>query len=336
MSVYQQARFDQAFSVWIIIHVSASMQEKFSANVPINEEGLDACVMLEIKTLMGHMAIISTAVVNWGSYVDSLSEAFAHRNDRAQMSKIVKIDASEDDDSFEANLQDMQWLQWLAQRLLQLRGHLRDNLTTLAAVRKLGDRFPAAAEPANRQSQDARARVRDAFGDWMTVWTHALAQHLRDTEMLISQSQGCAELVYNILKSKETEIVQTNGALLNGMTERTRADSLFLMDLSIKSHRAARSMRTITFLTLIYVPPSFLATFFGMNLLQVTPSSSTTTTASSTNMTAGSSQRPRLLFAPQLWMYAATAVPLTALTFALWWVWDRRAEREERGVARCS
>lgn len=79
MSVYQQARFDQAFSVWIIIHVSASMQEKFSANMPINEEGLDACVMLEIKTLMGHMAIISTAVVNWGSYIDSLSEAFAHR-----------------------------------------------------------------------------------------------------------------------------------------------------------------------------------------------------------------------------------------------------------------
>lgn len=111
------------------------------------------------------------------------------------MSKIVKIDASDDDDSFEANLQDMQWLQWLAQRLLQLRGHLRDNLTTLSAVRKLGDRFPAAAEPANRQSQDTRARVRGAFGDWMTVWTHALAQHLRDTEMLISQSQGCAELV---------------------------------------------------------------------------------------------------------------------------------------------
>lgn len=55
------------------------MQGKFSSNVTINEEGLDACVMLEIKTLMGHMAIISTAVVNWGSYIESLSEAFAHR-----------------------------------------------------------------------------------------------------------------------------------------------------------------------------------------------------------------------------------------------------------------
>jgi hypothetical protein len=61
------------------------------------------------------------------------------------------------------------------------------------------------------------------------------------------------------MRTKDTEIVQQHGELLNQMAQRTREDGSLTLDLNIKAQHTARSMQALTVIALIYLPPSFLA-----------------------------------------------------------------------------
>lgn len=61
------------------------------------------------------------------------------------------------------------------------------------------------------------------------------------------------------MRTKDTEIVQQHGELLNQMARRTREDGSLTLDLNIKAQHTARSMQALTIIALIYLPPSFLA-----------------------------------------------------------------------------
>lgn len=65
--------------------------------------------------------------------------------------------------------------------------------------------------------------------------------------------------VYNIVNIKDSEVIQKHGEILNAMTERSREDSQLVLDLATRAQHTGRSMQTLTLLTLLYLPPSFLA-----------------------------------------------------------------------------
>ncbi|KAK1498111.1 hypothetical protein CCUS01_12981 [Colletotrichum cuscutae] len=65
--------------------------------------------------------------------------------------------------------------------------------------------------------------------------------------------------------------------------------------------RLNKSVVFITTLTLLYLPPSFIATFFGMNFFNM-------------DTVTG-----KIVGSPMIWIYALCSVALTTLTFATYY-----------------
>lgn len=58
---------------------------------------------------------------------------------------------------------------------------------------------------------------------------------------------------------KDSEVIQKHGHTSNVMMEMTRTDSRLVLDLATKVEHTGKSMQNLTILTLLYLPPSFLA-----------------------------------------------------------------------------
>lgn len=72
------------------------------------------------------------------------------------------------------------------------------------------------------------------------------------------------------------------------------------------------TVRVITVCTLIYLPASFMATFFGMNFFEF-----------------GSDIRA-LRASPNFWIYVAATIPLTMITVGAWYVFKLQHDRKRR------
>ena len=72
------------------------------------------------------------------------------------------------------------------------------------------------------------------------------------------------------------------------------------------------TVRVITVCTLIYLPASFMATFFGMNFFEFR------------------SDIDSLRISPNFWIYVAATIPLTLVTVGAWYLFKLRHDRRRR------
>ncbi|KAK0724688.1 hypothetical protein B0H67DRAFT_110804 [Lasiosphaeris hirsuta] len=108
-----------------------------------------------------------------------------------------------------------------------------------------------------------------------------------------------------------TQLSKHTGGSPNTLTGHSHSHNSMLLHLACESESTARSVKMITLIPLLYLPPSFLATVFGMNFFVVTDIGKT----------------PRLGLLRDSWLYLAIAVPLTALTVVVWLYWQGRERR---------
>jgi Mg2+ and Co2+ transporter CorA len=72
-------------------------------------------------------------------------------------------------------------------------------------------------------------------------------------------------------------------------------------------------MKAITFLTMTFIPPTFVATIFSMGFFEIARKATT------------ENSEVELRVAPQIWMYVAVTVPLTVVVIgacAVWLKWN--------------
>jgi hypothetical protein len=81
--------------------------------------------------------------------------------------------------------------------------------------------------------------------------------------------------------------------------------------IAVESKRDSSSMKTIAAVTMLFLPGTFVASLFATPMFQW----STTT---------------GLQVQSHIWIYWATAIPLTLVTIGFWWVWLRFARGSER------
>ena len=132
--------------------------------------------------------------------------------------------------------------------------------------------------------------------------THQLSQlagFTSSTTTLQSRIQGVIDLLTNTIDIRNQEqSADLNGHLYN-LTQDTVDDSA--------------SVRVITFLSLLYLPASFVGTLFGMNLFVFDTASR------------------KLVIAKDFWIYALCFVPLTLITVVSAWVWKRIDDNRRAG-----
>jgi len=82
-----------------------------------------------------------------------------------------------------------------------------------------------------------------------------------------------------------------------------------------ETRRDSNSMKTIATLTMLYLPATFVCSFFGTNFF-----------ALDTN----GPDRPSFVVSKIWWVYVVTTAPLTLLTFGVWFWWMKWYGKQNR------
>jgi Mg2+ and Co2+ transporter CorA len=83
--------------------------------------------------------------------------------------------------------------------------------------------------------------------------------------------------------------------------------------MALESKQDSIAMKTIAIMTVIFLPGTFVATFFSMNMVDWAPSGDTT---------------PKL--SRYMWVYWIVAIPLTVFVLLLWISLSRRESHKAR------
>ncbi|KAE8449686.1 hypothetical protein EG329_007461 [Mollisiaceae sp. DMI_Dod_QoI] len=124
--------------------------------------------------------------------------------------------------------------------------------------------------------------------------------------LAIEDSQKMQEIVLNTKRSESNTIPNISPRLSRDVEQDTLT--------SMSHNRDARSMRTITLVTLLYLPLIFTSTFLSMGFIHVTSSHSGLTVKADDGM----------------WFYLALTLPLLVVTIGVWYIWEWRARRRLR------
>ena len=86
----------------------------------------------------------------------------------------------------------------------------------------------------------------------------------------------------------------------------TQNEAEHMAAIAVDSKRDSTAMKAIAVLTMLFLPGTFVATFFSMTMFDWNPSNGT----------------PRV--SRFIWMYWLISIPLTLLVMLLWLFWSRR------------
>jgi len=96
--------------------------------------------------------------------------------------------------------------------------------------------------------------------------------------------------------------------MLNSVTQ---SDAELTAAIAIDTKHDSIAMKTISILGIVFLPGTFMATLFSVDMFQWEASDG--------------DSNPSLRVSPSMWIYWATTVPLTAVVVLIWMVWSWKA-----------
>lgn len=138
-------------------------------------------------------------------------------------------------------------------------------------------------------------------------------------ENLLRRLDGTATLVRSILDWKALETLQDSSRTTAELAQLARDDSVVSGRLAQKATQDARTLKTITVLTLVYLPASFVATLLGTQYINVHK-----------DTTSG---HISIQFSADMWIFFVLTVILLAATVGGWLFWEWRNRVFDAAVA---
>ncbi|KAI5844326.1 hypothetical protein BZA05DRAFT_174092 [Tricharina praecox] len=149
---------------------------------------------------------------------------------------------------------DIQGLQVLKDTVLLLDHVLRLNVGVFGGLR---DRLPGLAVPGPSLTA-CSADPKAALADYFVRFLGETAVQAQRVEHLLRRIEGVSTLFRTILDFRALESA--------------RYDSQIMLELSQKAHQDGGALKTITLLTLVYLPATFVATLLSMGYIRLTKS----------------------------------------------------------------
>jgi len=126
-----------------------------------------------------------------------------------------------------------------------------------------------------------------------TEYINQVEINLGRAKVLRTRFQYTAKLSLDILSYEEATILREVG-------QASRQESTHIMKLTAISTRDATAMKILTIIGLIYLPTTIVTNFFSTQFVHL-------------------DNRDKTQISTQVWIIFAASVPLTLLTFGLWW-----------------
>ncbi|KUJ20793.1 uncharacterized protein LY89DRAFT_640613 [Mollisia scopiformis] len=126
-------------------------------------------------------------------------------------------------------------------------------------------------------------------------------EYVREVKMLVERSKALNDMARSTARLLSDLLSYEEAVSLKKLSIETQIESKSMCHLAEKSTKDAAAVKILTVITLIYLPTTIVANFFSTQFVQTTDG--------------------HMNVAPNVWLLAAIAVPLTLLTILLWWTW---------------
>ncbi|KAL4754382.1 hypothetical protein BDW72DRAFT_190244 [Aspergillus terricola var. indicus] len=271
-------------NLWIILHP----EQNSEAQQRIESAAKHALDLWNHPSLL-HLVILSSYMGNWRFCIQSLGEEVERMTDRVMVSKFT------DETSHSKALDWLPKLARLREKLLPFKPKLKVVHQVLGRLKEV-DHFVNAQLSPNPD--------RERTDDMLESYLQRVEGHLQSVETLECRLQETLNLL---------EVAVDLG-------NRNSTGQINKRMLQLASHGAddSAAVRVITILTMLYLPPSFVSTFLGMDLFKFDNEN----TPSGVTISKG------------FWLFCILCIPLSAGTFLSWKVfWNRhRQKRQQWGL----
>ncbi|KAK4198305.1 hypothetical protein QBC40DRAFT_230273 [Triangularia verruculosa] len=153
------------------------------------------------------------------------------------------------------------------------------------------------------------------LGDNPTLQEETFLKSLRAARMTIRDDveytrRRIAMLLSQVEQMKDRTQSQTNFMLSNI----AQNDAEYTAAIAVDGKRDSIAVKTISILGIIYLPATFVATLFSVDMFKWGPSPE-------------DAETPGLSVTPDMWIYWAVTVPLTLVTILVWYFWSQREDK---------
>lgn len=144
----------------------------------------------------------------------------------------------------------------------------------------------------------------------MEVCTTEIVLQKHRVDTMLRRLQAASGLMQNIVAFRGLDALQTGSNMTIKIMSLAQSDNQLMVDLTKKAQNDAKTLKTITILTMIFLPASFVSQFLSMGYITI----------------HNGNNHMALHFASEMWIFGILTVILLALVIGLWLFleWRRR------------
>ncbi|KAF2719261.1 hypothetical protein K431DRAFT_314231 [Polychaeton citri CBS 116435] len=299
-AVYHDAQGDGSNDSFVVVNPSASSMLSQKMKMLQNAD-LD---IPSSETI--HLIMISAASQNWDDYVSWHEQALYPLTNKAHV--VQENSDNPQPSSFQVTTLDMQRLQILQNSMHQALHVLDMNRTTIESL--AGDLWPSFRSDSPSMNTFNQSRVRRCTAD--------LKGAQRRLNTLLGRSDAISKLMQNIMSTRSLATLDESSKTTTELAKLAQEDNKLMLSMAAEGRRDSRTLKTITVLTLAYLPASFVSTLLGMEYISI----------------KSSDGHWSMHFKPEMWIFAVLSVILLLVTFGLWHGLDLRKRHQEGDTLR--
>ncbi|KAL8673354.1 MAG: hypothetical protein Q9168_002233 [Polycauliona sp. 1 TL-2023] len=299
-AVYQKMDAETGCSTWIVIQPDAFALSRFKGMC------LSSSVDWE-QPMAPHLAFLSATRMDWKAYMGHLRRSLQDLDEKACFSRVGKKHLGD----YHVSFSDGQQLQRHRHKLFRAKLVLGG----IIAVTKGCKSHCIVIDRARSCSHDRSILLE--LGQLISDFKYCRGV-IRN---LMGSSEGTAELLKQIRDFYHTEefgrssrALEASMVALQGIATATHDENADMLRLARHNRRDTMSLRTLTRITIIYLPASLIATIFSSNLVEFQP-------------TGVVHQPSRLVVRNQFWIYVLATIGCTILTLIVPATLERRRSR---------
>ncbi|RYN56443.1 hypothetical protein AA0114_g2771 [Alternaria tenuissima] len=207
---------------------------------------------LNAEPLFVHLLLLVGVESSWRLFIAELEGEIEILSDKALYSRVGRVSKTD----YQITFVETQQMQRIRQRLFKKQKMLEMTLKTLRALqRHFNDKT---------EGNEHNQRMLEELEGLMFRYE----SHCVSIERLLEVADGTVTLLMKILDFRDNENIRLNLSKTRELLIAAEQESLMLSDIAKQTQQDSRSMKIVTFIALVFLPGSLVASVYSSNIVQ--------------------------------------------------------------------
>ncbi|KAH7323474.1 hypothetical protein BKA65DRAFT_555156 [Rhexocercosporidium sp. MPI-PUGE-AT-0058] len=276
-------------SVFLLVAASQNVKWQFGKSLDRPTSGQGS----QLSGWNAHRILIADSLSGWADYMAYLGHKLKEQTDRAILATVGQ--ATEPVASsleFKIKFDDRQELKLVEDQVLDLQVIFPGLVDVVSGVKESCERFLSASS--SRLPQDEKLEAEEII--------YEMEEYCKEAKILTERAKILTARAVSSARMVSDFLNYEGSTALKNLALESQAENRVMSALAEKSTKDAAAVKTLTVITLIYLPTSIVANFFSTEFVQT-------------------DDQGHMAVTSNVWILAATSIPLTLITVFIWWGW---------------